>query len=221
MPSRTTLTPRKKPVQSRSTHTVEAIFDACIQVLIEVGVERLTTTRVAERAGVSVGTLYQYFPHKHALLAAVLERHLLLVVEATEQSCRANQGRTVHEIAAALVESCMRAKFVDADASRALYAVAPAVGGDELVTRLTQRGQIVLCEVLATASDRTFDQLATVSYVLATALIGPIQGLLTSHAPPAVVEAVRAQLSEMLGAYLAAVGTDRKLEPLVPRSVVA
>jgi AcrR family transcriptional regulator len=209
MSLRHTLKARKKPVQRRSAHTVWAIFEACIQVLIEVGVERLTTTRVAERAGVSVGTLYQYFPHKHALLAAVLERHLLLVVESTEQACRETQGRTVHEIAAALVDACMRAKFADADASRALYAVAPAVGGDELVTRLTQRGQIVLCEVLATASDRSFDQLATVSYVLSTALIGPIQGLLTSNAPPAAVAAVRTQLSAMLGAYLAEVGSPR------------
>lgn len=168
--------------------------------------ERLTTTRVAERAGVSVGTLYQYFPHKHALLAAVLERHLLRVIEATEQACRANRGRTVSEIAAALVESFVHAKFEDADASRALYAVAPAVRGEELVTRLTQRGQIMLCEVLATASDRRFDQLATVSYIVSTALIGPVQGLLTSNAQPAMVEGVRRQLVAMLGAYLASAG---------------
>ncbi|MCZ8252147.1 MAG: TetR/AcrR family transcriptional regulator [Hylemonella sp.] len=210
MRPKTSLSPRKKPVQSRSTHTVEAIFDATIQVLLAVGVEGLTTTRVAERAGVSVGTLYQYFPHKQALLAAVLERHLLGVVEAAEQACRANRGRTVLEISAALVEAFVRAKFSDADASRALYAVAPAVGGEELVTRLTQRGQIMLCEVLASASDRTFNQLATVSYVVSTALIGPIQGLLTSHAQTTTVEHVRDQLSAMIGAYLMAVGSPRE-----------
>ncbi len=74
------------PVQARSLNTVEAIFEACIQVLTTMGVERLTTTRVAERAGVSVGTLYQYFPNKQALLAAVLEKHLLLVVSAVEEA---------------------------------------------------------------------------------------------------------------------------------------
>ena len=55
--------PRKQPVQARSEATVSALCQASIQVLLAVGYRRLTTTRVAERAGVSVGTLYQYFPN--------------------------------------------------------------------------------------------------------------------------------------------------------------
>ena len=70
------LEPRKSPVQARSTASVHAILEATIQVLLKVGKERLTTTRVASRAGVSVGTLYQYFPNKSALLQAALKRHL-------------------------------------------------------------------------------------------------------------------------------------------------
>ena len=49
--------PRKTPVQARATVTVETISEATIQVLVDLGAERLTTTRVADRAGVSVGTL--------------------------------------------------------------------------------------------------------------------------------------------------------------------
>jgi AcrR family transcriptional regulator len=64
-------------VQARSTATVDAILSATIQVLLSEGQERLTTTRVAYRADVSVGTLYQYFPNKQALLRAVLERHVV------------------------------------------------------------------------------------------------------------------------------------------------
>ena len=56
------LEPRKASQQSRSVATVEAIYDATIQVLLKSGQDRLTTVHVAERAGVSVGTLYQYFP---------------------------------------------------------------------------------------------------------------------------------------------------------------
>lgn len=65
--------PRKTPIQARSTVTVESICEATIQVLLSHGLERLTTTRVAERAGVSVGTLYQYYPNKQSLLFAVIE----------------------------------------------------------------------------------------------------------------------------------------------------
>ena len=58
------LTPRKIPRQARATATLVAIFEATIQVLVTDGPHRLTTTRVAQRAGVSVGTMYQYFPHR-------------------------------------------------------------------------------------------------------------------------------------------------------------
>ncbi|MGA8619494.1 MAG: TetR/AcrR family transcriptional regulator [Candidatus Sulfotelmatobacter sp.] len=70
-----TIEPKKTPVQRRSTVTVEAISEATIQVLLAVGLDRLTTTRVAERTGVSVGTLYQDYPNKQSLLYAVLKVH--------------------------------------------------------------------------------------------------------------------------------------------------
>jgi len=62
------LTSRKHPQQARSNQLVEAVLDAAVQVLMREGAQRFTTARVAERAGVSVGSLYQYFPNKAAIL---------------------------------------------------------------------------------------------------------------------------------------------------------
>ncbi|RXH14725.1 TetR family transcriptional regulator [Bradyrhizobium guangzhouense] len=59
---------RKQPQQARSSELVGAILDAAVQVLAKEGAQRFTTARVAERAGVSVGSLYQYFPNKAAIL---------------------------------------------------------------------------------------------------------------------------------------------------------
>lgn len=59
---------RKQPKQARATELVAAILEAAVQVLASEGAQRFTTTRVAEKAGVSVGSLYQYFPNKAALL---------------------------------------------------------------------------------------------------------------------------------------------------------
>src|SRR5690242_18702065 len=59
---------RKDPKQARSNLLVEAVLDAAVQVLTKEGAQRFTTARVAERAGVSVGSLYQYFPNKAAIL---------------------------------------------------------------------------------------------------------------------------------------------------------
>lgn len=68
--------PRKQPTQQRATETVDAIVTAVERVLHTHGAEGLTTNRIAEVAGVSVGTLYQYFPNKQALVGALQERVL-------------------------------------------------------------------------------------------------------------------------------------------------
>lgn len=75
-PRRTRLNPRRRPVQERSRATVEDILAAAAQVFDAVGYAAGTTNRIAERAGVSIGTLYQYFPNKDALAVALLERHV-------------------------------------------------------------------------------------------------------------------------------------------------
>src|SRR5580692_5674813 len=97
------LEPRKSPVQARSAASVDAILEGTVQVLREVGKERLTTTRVASRAGVSVGTLYQYFPNKSALLQAALKRHLAEMADTVEATCKAQSGATLQQMATALI----------------------------------------------------------------------------------------------------------------------
>jgi len=66
--------PRKAPTQERAHRTVEALLDATAQVLASEGWHKTTTNKVAERAGTSIGTLYEYFPSKEALVTAVIER---------------------------------------------------------------------------------------------------------------------------------------------------
>ena len=70
------LKPRRRPQQERSRLLVEAILDAAARVLEQHGYAHATTNRIAERAGVSIGSLYQYFPSKDAILVALVERHL-------------------------------------------------------------------------------------------------------------------------------------------------
>ncbi|MCB9593744.1 MAG: TetR/AcrR family transcriptional regulator [Sandaracinaceae bacterium] len=67
---------KKRPKQARSKATVDAIVEATGQIFEKEGFKKTTTTRVAERAGVSVGSLYQYFPDKQTLIAAFFERRL-------------------------------------------------------------------------------------------------------------------------------------------------
>ncbi len=66
--------PRKTPTQRRAVETCAAIVEATARILEDKGQDALNTNRIAERAGVSVGTLYQYFPNKHAILVALIRR---------------------------------------------------------------------------------------------------------------------------------------------------
>lgn len=83
----TALKPRKKPTQERSTATVDAIVEAAIRILRRDGWAGLTTTRVAGVAGVSVGSLYQYFPNRAAIAVEIVRRrtrHFLTAVLAAD-----------------------------------------------------------------------------------------------------------------------------------------
>ena len=86
MPARRPLTaPRKHASQERSRATVDALVEATARLLVRVGFDKASTNRIAEEAGVSVGSLYQYYPGKEALVAAVIDRHnrdLMQVVRA-------------------------------------------------------------------------------------------------------------------------------------------
>ncbi|MDA9443526.1 TetR family transcriptional regulator [Bradyrhizobium sp. CCBAU 51745] len=67
--------PRKSASQQRSRATVDALVEATARILVKDGFEKTSTNRIAEIAGVSIGSLYQYFPSKEALVAAVIDRH--------------------------------------------------------------------------------------------------------------------------------------------------
>src|SRR5262249_21290917 len=142
--------PRKTPVQARAASTVDAISEATIQVLLKDGAERLTTTRVAERAGVSVGTLYQYYPNKQALLFAVLADPLGTVASAVEAACEQARGQPLADMIGAVVEAFLAAKLARVDISLALYQCAADVGGPALAKRVGQRSRKALEELLRT-----------------------------------------------------------------------
>ena len=82
--------PRRKPSQSRSKVLVDAIIDACQQILVKEGTQQLTTNRIAEVAGVTIGSLYQYFPNKEAILANLFSEK---IAAETEQISRETTRR--------------------------------------------------------------------------------------------------------------------------------
>jgi AcrR family transcriptional regulator len=209
VPAPATLKPRKTPRQARSAATVEAIFQATIQVLLKEGAPRLTTTRVAERAGVSVGTMYQYFPHKKALLYAVLQQHLETVAEAMEAACVRYAGQPLAVISDGLVAAYLDAKTRQVATSRALYAVAGELDTADLIGGISRRVQQAIAPVLASASDARFDDLDSVSFALRVVLAGTARAVLERGATSAALVTLRAELPVICRAYLSAVSKPR------------
>ena len=98
--SRPQTSSKKDSLQKRSRATVEALVEATARVLRKEGYDRASTNKIAATAGVSIGSLYQYFPSKEALVAAVIERHTSRIIEVVRD--------TFLEVASRSIEIAMR-----------------------------------------------------------------------------------------------------------------
>ena len=200
--TQTPLQARKTPVQSRSAATVEAIQQATIQVLLQIGPQRLTTVHVAKRAGVSVGTLYQYYGNKHALLHAVLERHLLQVTESVEAACLRMRGEELSRMIDTVIEAFFAAKFRHRTASSALYAIAADVDGAELVRRMSSRSQAAMIDLFQSSEELRGASLQVPVFLFQASLAAASRALLEKHLPNLALKGLQSQISTMAYAYL-------------------
>ena len=156
------LKPRKSPIQARSGATVEAVHEAAIQVLLADGLAKFTTTRVADRAGVSVGTLYQYFPNKQALLFAILSRHFEEIAAALEGIPLTRDRQPLSTIAHAIADARdasfhdpARASFtlLSALAGLSRGSFAGLVAGPEVLERLRDEARLLAAAYLRAAAE--------------------------------------------------------------------
>ena len=193
--------PRKTPVQARSASTVEAILQAAVQVLLREG-KQLTTTRVAARAGVSVGTLYQYFPNKSSLLQTLLKQHLDGVAEAVESACGSMHGQPLATMAEAAAVAFVEAKFRHLDASAALYAISDDLEGKRIAYAMHGRVIAALSGMMQTAPDARFAAPGASAEVLLHAMAGVSRGALERKAHPAAKESLCRELTLLAQGYL-------------------
>jgi AcrR family transcriptional regulator len=120
--------PRKVASQERSRATVDALVEATARILVKEGFDKASTNRIAEVAGVSVGSLYQYFPSKEALVAAVIERHQQEIVQTVRGELAEVLVQPVEKAIRKLVAVALRAHRVDPKLHRVLAEQIPRVG---------------------------------------------------------------------------------------------
>jgi AcrR family transcriptional regulator len=171
---------------------VTAILDATIRVLAEDGRE-LSTTRVADVAGVSVGTLYQYFPNRDALINGVLAEHLEIAIRAVETAAIQAAGLPAAAAAELVVRAFLAAKASRVHVSRALDHAFGSGGLDErpMVAAAARRAAIAVAGLLGDPADPAVLSRAG---VLCAALEGVVRAAITDDpgrlADPAWIEQV-------------------------------
>jgi AcrR family transcriptional regulator len=116
---------RRKPVQKRAKITVEAMLDAAIKLLKRGGVILLTTNLIAETAGVSIGSVYQYFPNKQAIYRALHERHIAQVDAVMQRRVRECADATLEELIGAMIDGMIEVHQGDPELSSLLQSEVP------------------------------------------------------------------------------------------------
>jgi AcrR family transcriptional regulator len=116
---------RRAPIQERSQLTVEAMLDAVVKLLKRGDASSITTNRIAETAGVSIGSLYQYFPNKRAIFIALHERHIGQVDRIMQRRMAESAESTLEELISSVIDGMIEAHAVDPELSDLLQAEAP------------------------------------------------------------------------------------------------
>lgn len=119
---------RKAPSQSRSRMMVSVILEAATRVLVETGWSKFTTNQVAGIAGVSIGSLYQYFPNKLALAEAIRQQHLDAILQVLDTCDRQNPGDQLTEKVEKLIDGVVAVHLINPDLHRILLDEVPLSG---------------------------------------------------------------------------------------------
>ncbi len=163
--------PRKAPRQSRAQATVEAILTATARVLVRDGFDRASTNRIAEEAGVAIGSLYQYFPSKEALVAALVERHMEEMTGLFVDAMGRLANEPLRQAASEVVTTLVEAHAVDPKLHRVLVEQVPRVGRLDRVNEVEDRTAAMVRAWLEAHRDeiRPVD-LDAATYVVVTAV---------------------------------------------------
>ncbi|WP_454692769.1 TetR/AcrR family transcriptional regulator [Achromobacter aegrifaciens] len=197
--------PRKSPRQLRSQHTVETILQATARVLATHGYAGTNTNLIAETAGVSVGSLYQYFPNKNALIAALHNRHDNQMLDVIDGVLDSNPAATLRERVAAIVEAMLHAHLLEPALHRVLEREFPLFDQPHEHSRADQdihrrmRHLLELHRAEIAQQDRdlaTYVVLRIMESLVHAAALEPPAGFSTQQLEQAVVDAVMGYLGE-------------------------
>lgn len=197
MVRRPLIKPRKVASQERSRATVEALIEATARILVRDGFEKASTNRIAELAGVSVGSLYQYFPGKESLIAAVIERHQQEIMQTVRDELAGVLDMPVEQAVRKLVAIAVKAHRVDPKLHRVLAEQIPRVGKLEKVASFNSENYALFRTYLESHRDElAVDDLELASFVCVTSIEALTHNAVLHHSRMLSDEAMEALTEE-------------------------
>jgi AcrR family transcriptional regulator len=169
MARRSRTQPRKLPRQSRAKATVAAILDAAARILVKDGYEGASVNRIAEVAGVSIGSLYQYYPSREALVAAVVARHNQRMIAVFQQELTALAHLPIRQAVRGLVVRAIEALTVELELHRVIEDQVPKTG----ILQRTHEFYEVLAFILGGYLEFHRSEVRPVDIQLAVAILVP------------------------------------------------
>ena len=205
MAKRTRTAPRKKPRQSRSQDTVLAILDATARVLCTTGYDRASTNRIALAAGVSVGSLYQYFPSKEALVAALAERHSDEMTSLIKSKLAEVAAMPLPVALETMIAAMFAAHAVDPALHKVLIEQVPRIGRlEKLMDIECEIEALVATYLAARAGELRRRNVEATAAVLVRTVEAVTHHAILAELPKDKTRAIAAELTDMLMRYLLA-----------------
>jgi AcrR family transcriptional regulator len=196
------LLPRKRPRQRRSKATVEAILEATARVLVEEGLDRASTNRIAEIAGVSIGSLYQYFPSKDALVMALLERHCERMLGLLLRSSVDLADAPLEEAVRTYVRAIIEAHAFEPKLHQVLILQAITMGLDHVAAIEQQARATVVAFLERRQSEILPDDLEMAAYVLVSAVEAATHRALLENPHDVPWESMEREICALILRYL-------------------
>ena len=193
---------RKSPQQDRSKDLVGSILEATVRILPQIGSRNITTKKIADFAGVSIGSLYQYFPNKESVLAALIDLAMKNKTAEAHKKIQEISGKSIDESVSILVDFALDMFLKEREKNRELFLQAPELGRIPTLLKLRQ----TVVEQLALEMEKHHPGLERkkyirVSFIAVNSLMGVIHTTIYDESQDYSIAELSTELKSMLIAY--------------------
>ena len=181
---------------------MDAIFEATVRILPRIGSHSLTTKKIADFAGISVGSLYQYFPNKESVLAALMDKAMQGHMGKFEAKLKEVSGQSMEATTSAMVDFTIDMFLGEKEKVREVFMLAPELGRITALLRLRQVAVEKLAEEMKIHHPgQPHEEYIRVSFIAVNSVMGVIHTMLYDSSQTHAREELASEIKTMLNAY--------------------